>query len=201
MSGMQGQRSERRIGSEESATRAALLDAAQALMLEGGHATVTSRRVAAQAGVKSQLVHYYFRTMDDLFLALFRRGAEANLVRQAEALASPRPLHALWHFSCEPAGTQLTVEFAALANHRREMRSEIAEFAAHFRQRQVDALGPLLAGSNLAPDETSALVVLVLGTAISRILAMEDALGLALGHAATYAWVERLLDEIEPPEG
>ena len=55
----------RRIGSEDSKTRSALLDAAQALMLEEGYAAVTSRRVAARADLKPQLVHYYFRTMDE----------------------------------------------------------------------------------------------------------------------------------------
>src|SRR5512139_237451 len=102
----------RRIGAEDSATRARLLDAAQALMVEEGYAAVTSRRVAARAGLKPQLVHYYFRTMDDLFLALVRRGAEQNLERQTRALASAQPLRALWEFSSDPRGTTLTVEFA-----------------------------------------------------------------------------------------
>ena len=52
-------------------------------MLEEGYAAVTSRRVAAQAGLKPQLVHYYFRTMDDLFLAAYRRRADQGLERLA----------------------------------------------------------------------------------------------------------------------
>ncbi len=55
-------------------------------MLEEGYAAVTSRRVAAQAGLKPQLVHYYFRTMDDLFLAAYRRRADQGLERLAQAL-------------------------------------------------------------------------------------------------------------------
>ncbi|HEY6427499.1 MAG TPA: helix-turn-helix domain-containing protein, partial [Acidimicrobiales bacterium] len=78
----------RRIGAETSKTRTVLLDAAEKLMLEEGYAAVTSRRVAAAAGLKPQLVHYYFRTMDDLFLALFRRRAEQGLERQARAFDS-----------------------------------------------------------------------------------------------------------------
>ena len=97
----------RRIGAETSETRGALLDAAEQLMLAEGYAAVTSRRVAAQAGLKPQLVHYYFRTMDDLFLAVFRRRAEQGLERQAEALASDQPLWALWDLSRDPRGTAL----------------------------------------------------------------------------------------------
>ena len=59
----------RRIGALTSKTRSSLLNAAESLMRESGYAAVTSRRLAAKAGLKPQLVHYYFRTMDDLFLA------------------------------------------------------------------------------------------------------------------------------------
>src|SRR5271163_3490950 len=100
----------RRLGAETSKSRAALLDAAERLMLQEGYAAVTSRRVAASAGLKPQLVHYYFRTMDDLFLALFRRRAEQGLERQVQALASRKPLWALWDLSRDPRGTALTME-------------------------------------------------------------------------------------------
>src|SRR5690606_21688674 len=66
------QSSSRRIGAPDSKTRTRLLDAAERLLLREGYASVTSRRVAAEAGLKPQLVHYYFRTMDDLFLEVFR---------------------------------------------------------------------------------------------------------------------------------
>ncbi len=56
-------------------------------MLEEGYAAATSRRVAAQAGVKPALVHYYFGGMDDLFVAVLQAGAETNLSTQQEALA------------------------------------------------------------------------------------------------------------------
>ena len=88
-------------------------------MLEEGYAAVTSRRVAAHAGLKPQLVHYYFRTMDDLFLAAYRRRAEQGLERLSQAIVSPQPLWALWDLSRDPRGTALTMEFVALANHRK----------------------------------------------------------------------------------
>jgi AcrR family transcriptional regulator len=167
-------------------------------MLESGYAAVSSRRVAAAAGLKPQLVHYYFRTMDDLFLALFRRGADANLARQAEALASPTPLRALWAFSCEPAGTALTIEFAALANHRKAIRAEISESAERFRLAQAEALAEVFERAGIDPSTVPTVVVLVLITALSRILAMEDTLGVSAGHPETLALVEQWLDDVEP---
>jgi len=190
--------SERRIGAEDSATRLALLDAAQQLMLEDGYAAVTSRRVAAKAGLKPQLVHYYFRTMDDLFLAVFRRGAERNLERQAQALTSPQPLRALWSFSNEPTGTALTLEFTALANHRKAIRSEIADYAERFRRQQTEALAAVLQSYGIDQTEFPPLAVLVLVNGLSRVMAMEATLGLTSGHAETIALVERYLDRYEP---
>ena len=187
----------RRIGAEDSKTRAELLDAAQQLMLEEGYAAVTSRRVAAQAALKPQLVHYYFRTMDDLFLALFRRGAEQNLERQARALASPQPLRALWAFSSEPGGAALIQEFSALANHSKEIRAEIAAYAERFRSLQADALASVFEKYGIDPASFPPDAVLVVITAISRIMGLEERLGVNIGHAATRALVERFLVRFE----
>ena len=74
--------SARRIGAPDAKNRGVLLDAAEQLMLEEGYAAVTSRRVAEQAGLEPQLVHYYFRTMEDLFLEVFRRRAERGAERR-----------------------------------------------------------------------------------------------------------------------
>src|SRR6476646_811734 len=127
----------RRIGAESSQSRAALLDAAEQLMVEQGHAAVTSRRGASRAGLKTQLVHSYFRTMDDLYLEVFRRRAEEGLERQAEALRSAQPLRALWAFSNEPGGSAVALEFAALARHRPAIRSAVGAYAEQFRTRQL----------------------------------------------------------------
>jgi AcrR family transcriptional regulator len=189
--------SERRIGAEDSQTRLALIDAAQLLMIEEGYAAVTSRRVAAKAGLKPQLVHYYFRTMDDLFVAMLRRGAEHNLERQAQALASPEPLRALWEVSFDPTGTALAVEFTALANHRKAIRAEIAAFAEQFRQGQADALAAVYADYGIDPDGLPPITLLVLMTAVSRVVAMERSLGISSGHEETLALVEGLLTRLE----
>ena len=189
--------SPRRIGTDESKTRAALLDAAQQLMLEEGYAGVTSRRVAAKAGLKPQLVHYYFRTMDDLFLAMFRRGADHNLELQTRALASAQPLRALWDFSSEPAGASLYMEFAALANHRPVIRAEVNEYAERFRRLQIDALAGMLDRSGVDADAFPPAALLLVLQSVSRFLVMEQALGMSTGHAETLALVERLLTQFE----
>src|SRR6476661_2144873 len=132
-----------RVGRE--ATREALIEATAQIMLDEGYAGATSRRVAARAGVKPALVHYYFPNMDELYLAVFREGARANLDRQSDALVvSARPLRALWDEASEPRGARLLLEFMALANHRKAIRAEIALWAERWRDAQITALDQIL---------------------------------------------------------
>lgn len=191
--------STRRIGAESSETRAALLDAAERLMLAEGYAAVTSRRVASAAGLKPQLVHYYFRTMDDLYLEVFRRRAEVGLERQAQALESPQPLRALWEFSNERGGAALALELAALARHRPAIRAEIGAYAEQFRIRQLASLTDALAEHGIDPEELPPVVLGVFMTSLSRMLVMEEGLDMSIGHAETRDLVERWLTRIEGP--
>jgi len=192
--------SARRIGAPDAKNRGVLLDAAEQLMLEEGYAAVTSRRVAEKAALKPQLVHYYFRTMDDLFLAAFRRRAEEGLEAQAQVLRARQPLWALWRFSIDPAATAITMEFIALANHRKALKAEIAYYAERFREEQRKALSMVLDryGLNVGdPVEVPPLVWSVLMTSVSRVLVIEEALGMSAGHAETVEFVERYLHRLE----
>ena len=188
----------RRIGAETSKSRGALLDAAEKLMLEEGYAAVTSRRLAARAGLKPQLVHYYFRTMDDLFLALFRRRAGQALERQARALSSPQPLWSLWDLSRDPRGTALTMEFTALANHRKAIRTELSESAERYRLGLLDGFRSVLDRYEVDQQEVPPLVCAVLLTSISTFLVIEQVmLGMSTGHEETVAFVEGLIRRVE----
>ena len=188
----------RRIGAETSKTRAVLLDAAETLMLQEGYAAVTSRRVAAAAGLKPQLVHYYFRTMDDLFLALFRRRAEQGLERQARAFESEQPLWAVWELSRDPRGNALTMEFTALANHRKEIRAELAASAERYRCELREGLETVFERYGVRAEELPPLVCTILLTSLSRVLVIEhETLGMTTGHAETLAFVEGLLHRLE----
>ncbi len=188
----------RRIGTTESKTRARLVDAAEQLLLEEGYAAVTSRRVGTKAGLKPQLVHYYFRTMDDLFIEVFRRRAEANLDRFDRAVAADPSLRTLWEGNADPRGAVFTIEFVALANHRKAIRSEIARYAERFRASQLEAISAALAAAGVTPEELPPIVALLLMTGLSQVLAIEQAIGVTAGHDATVSFVERAIGQLEP---
>ena len=190
--------SNRRIGLEQSKTRALLLDATEQIMRDEGYAAVSSRRVASRAGLKPQLVHYYFRTMDDLFLALFRQRTEEGIARHAEALASDQPLRALWEVSRDPEGTALIMEFSALANHRKVIAAEIQHYGDRLREMQVAALARTLEGRGVDPDVLPPVVASILISSVSLFLRMEDGIGMSSGHAETEALIERWITQLEP---
>jgi AcrR family transcriptional regulator len=189
--------SPRRIGAEDSKTRARLLDAAELLMAEEGYAAVTSRRLAARAGLKPQLVHYYFRTMDDLFVEAFRRRAEQNIARFERAIAEDGSLGNLWRLNADPRGATFSIEFVALANHRKAIRAEIARYAERFRAAQIEAVRTALARHDIDEDRLPPIVALLLMTGVSQVLALEGALGVTTGHDTTAAFVERAIAELE----
>ncbi|AGP62377.1 MULTISPECIES: TetR/AcrR family transcriptional regulator [Mycobacterium] len=189
--------SARRIGAPDAKNRGLLLDAAEQLMLEEGYASVTSRRLASRAGLKPQLVHYYFRTMDELFLEVFRRRAEEGLQAQARALQSPQPLWALWRFGTDPGFTRISMEFMALANHRKEMRAEIAYYAERFREEQRRVVAAALRRYGAESEDVPPVVWTVLMTSLSRFLVLEQAVGISGGHAETLELVETYLRRLE----
>jgi AcrR family transcriptional regulator len=186
-----------RTRGEDSKTRTALLDATEQLMLEEGYAAVSSRRVASAAGLNSALVYYYFRTMDDLFIALFRRNAERSLERQAHVLSSPQPLWGLWDSVRDQLNSALLMEFTALANHRKAVRAEIASYSRKHRSMQIEAISGVLAryGVDLVDSPPASIVVLMTG--IARFLLMEEAFDLDIGHVETVDLVERHIRELE----
>jgi AcrR family transcriptional regulator len=182
----------------DSATRQALIRATAQVMLEEGYAAATSRRVAAKAGVKPALVHYYFPSMDDLFLAVLREGAEANLLHQREALADDAPLHALWQLNNEH-GARLLMEFMALANHRKEIRSEIVDYAARFGELEESAVTLAMRAHGVDFAEFPPVVMSMIVTSLARILVLERSLGITRGHAEATEFIEGFLDRYELP--
>lgn len=184
----------------DSGTRRALIRATAQVMLEEGYAAATSRRVAAQAEVKPALVHYYFPSMDDLFIAVLQAGAETNLSTQQEAFAQDAPLHALWELN-SAQGAALWMEFMALANHRKAIRSEIAGYADRFRELEESAMASALQAHGVDTDEFPPVVMSMIVASLARILVLEQGLGISRGHTQAQDFVRRYLDRFELPPG
>lgn len=187
----------RRMGSTSSETRAALMDAADLVMIEEGYAAVTSRRVAERAGLKQQLVYYYFRTMDDLLLETFRRRTAASAKKLEKILTSDSPLNAVWKFNSDLENTKLSLEYMALANHSEAIRNEIVRHGDRTRRMQADALSRILKDSPLDMKICPPIALQMLIAATSVVLTMDNALGLKTGHPELRALVKWCLQRLE----
>lgn len=190
-------KSPRRIGAENSKTRAALLDAAQELMREEGYAAVTSRMLAGRAGLKPQLVHYYFHSMDDLFLALFERVASELLRKQDMLVDCDKPVGKMWELGNNTADAVLYVEFMAMANHRKSLRAAIAEFGDTARKRQTDRLIALIESRDLDDGDWKPVALATILETVSRSLSFEELLGMSEGREETLTAIRQLIDRLD----
>lgn len=186
---------------EGTETRTAILDATIGIMREEGYAAVSSRRIAARAGLKSKLVHYYFRNMDELFLAVYKRIEDEHFAELTKTLASRKPLRALWRLNMDSTNTGMVLELNALASHRKVLRAEIARASERFRALQAAllerAIGEAGAKTGWGATRLPPMVLSVLALAVSRLLAMDGVMGVAAGHDETLRWIEAFIDHIE----
>lgn len=188
----------RRVGAENSATRALILDATEQLIRSEGYASVSTRRVAAHAGLKPSLVHYYFPTTDDMLLALSRKGADESDRMIEDALRSDDPIRALWRYLTDPSRIGIALEFMALANHRKAIRAHMAEHCEAMRQREVEIFTRLIGERLGGPDGCPPVGLSVVLAGIGRAIVMEGGLGVTEGHKEALAFVEQWLDRLAP---
>lgn len=171
--------------------RSKLVEATARIMREEGYAAATSRRVAAEAGVKQALVYYYFPTMDDLFLEVLRTGAELALTRMRALLADDDPIQALWAINSDSAVTTLNAEFMALANHRKAIGAELKAYAERVRDIETAAVTMVLRANGTDLEEYPPVAISMLIAQTARSLCNESAVGVTQGHDELRAFVER----------
>jgi AcrR family transcriptional regulator len=188
---------QRRPRAATAEKRLRILDAAEEIMLKDGYAAVSSRSVATAVGIQAPLVHYYFPTLDDLFVEVLQRRAGRNVERMAEALASPEPLRAWWALASDARGTSLFVELLAAANHRASLKVELGVIAREVRHMQMQALDTLLVeyGIDRAEFPPALIAAAVQGLAFSAVQDLVAGYDTAPDEAI--AGMERFIDRLE----
>jgi len=177
----------RRPGDE---SRVLLIEAAARIINEDGYAALSARLLAERVGLKRQIVHYYFKTMEDLLKAVVRHYGEEGLARFSAALASDMPLRVVWELPADASAT--TFAFLAMANHLPAVRAEMLSYLEKFRAMQTEALARYVADRGLKlPLPPVAAVIAI--QSIAQSLSAEAALGTIQGHAETRAAVMKWL--------
>lgn len=188
---------ERKSSEESVTTREAILNATEAIMVEEGYTAVTSRRVAERAGFKSQLVHYHFGTMDDLFVAVYERSEKDFLRRHLKALSSSNPLRALWELSIHPQRTRLAQELIALSNHKASIRKITARILEQMHSITEAFVGKYLDEAGADREKFPPIVLSHIINGLSRSVVLCEALGLSAGRSEVLAFADRILSELE----
>ena len=156
--------------------------------------TASERPTARDSTTRDMLVDATIQIMVEEGYA-----AAVYLERQQKALASDRPLHAFWDTLTEPKDTRLLLEFMGLANHRKEIKAEIAAWSERWREQQITALNFIVREHGIDADEFPPAAVAVVIASIGRTLILEQGLGTKGGHDEAVALVNRFLDRYEMP--
>lgn len=172
-------------------SRALLIEAAAQIINEEGYAALSARALAEKVGLKRQIVHYYFRTMEDLLLAVVRHYGDESVQRLSRAMASGNPLRAIWQE--EPDASATTYAFMAMAKHLPSIRAEVEKYFHALRDLKIAAVDRFLRDIGVTDLPAASAVTII--QSVAQGLKAEEALGASSGHADTRAIVEQWLND------
>jgi AcrR family transcriptional regulator len=176
-----------------SAAEEALLDAAERLLVDVGHARITTRRLAEEAGVNHGLVHYYFGSVENLLVRALERFTERLIARQRELYSSDEPFVEKWRtamrylVSEDVTYEKVWLELQALAWNDAGLRERLARVNAEWRGVLTEAFREphRELGIELPLEALVSLVITFnLGIIVERLG------GIEAGHAELLGWID-----------
>lgn len=147
---------------------------AERLFLEKGYEGTTMAAIAVEVGVATNVVHWYFPTKDELFVAALdslQAVVLEQLVERRPAKASPeQEKKALGMFLTDLVGRLIDMYKLIATVHERSHRSPVvANFHDRAHRRYADYLGRAVARCDV-PETEQALVVEALLTAFEGLI-------------------------------
>jgi len=182
--------------SARSAAEEALLDAAERLLVEVGHAGITTRKLAETAGVNNGLVHYYFGSNEALLVRALERFTDGLIARQRELYASDLPFVEKWRTAMrylvadDQTYEKIWLELQAMAWNDEGLRERLARVNAEWRAVLTEAFREphRELGIEMPLDALVSIVMTFnLGIIVERLG------GIEAGHAELLQWIDRWL--------
>jgi AcrR family transcriptional regulator len=175
------------------------LDAAERLLVESGHAGITTRRLAEEAAANHGLVHYYFGSIENLFVRVLERFTARLIERQRRMYASDAPFIEKWrmamhYLDADRDYQRIWYELQALAWSRPALRDRVAQVNAEWRAVLREAFAEPLRRYEL-PISLEAVVALV--ATFNEGMILERLSGIESGHAELLEWIDAWLVEKE----
>jgi AcrR family transcriptional regulator len=187
-----------KVSAARSSAEAALLDAAERLLVDVGYSGITTRRLAEEAGLNHGLVHYYFGSIENLLVGTLERFTRRLIERQRAMYAADLPFIEKWRTAMrylveeDVRYEKVWLELHALAWNRPEMRERLAAVDGEWRAVLTDAFAEPRErlGIDIPLEALVSLVVTFnLGIMIERLS------GITTGHEELLAWIDDFLEE------
>jgi AcrR family transcriptional regulator len=178
-------------------TEEAFLGAEERLLVSAGHAGITTRAVAEEAGANHGLVHYYFGSMESLLARVLERFTERILARQrAMYSAADVPFAEKWrtamrYLDADREYQKVWYELQALAWNRPELRERVAHVNAEWRAVLSEALAEPREryGIDMPLDALVSLVI-----TFNEGIIFERLSGIETGQAELLQWIDDWLE-------
>jgi AcrR family transcriptional regulator len=186
-------------------TEDAFLDAAERLLIEVGYSGISTRRLAEEAGANHGLVHYYFGSMENLFVRVLERFTERLIARQREMYARPdiTPLEkwrtAIAYLESDLAAgyPKIWLELQALGWNQPDIAERVGRVNAQWRAVLTEAFDEMMDEYGLDRERfpLEAMVGLVMTFNVG--IMVERLSGITAGHRDLLRMVERWLESLE----
>jgi AcrR family transcriptional regulator len=178
----------------------AFLDAAERLLVSVGHAGISTRALAEEAGANHGLVHYYFGSMENLLARVLERFTERLIERQRAMYADPGvPFLEKWrtamrYLDADREYQKVWLELQALAWNRPELRDRVAHVNAEWRAvlREAFAEPRDRYGIDMPLDALVSLVI-----TFNEGIIFERLSGIETGQSELLGWIDRWLERRE----
>ena len=192
------------VSATRTETMEAFLDAAERLLVSIGYADVSVRRLAEEAGANHGLVHYYFGSMEELFLRVLERFTDRLIERQRAMYAADVPFISKWRTAMQYLEDDLAAgypkvwfELQAMAWNRPQLRERVARVNAEWRAVLTDAFNS--AANEYGLDKrrfpVDAMVSLVI--TFNEGIMLERLSGISAGQTELLRAVDRWLHELD----
>lgn len=179
----------------------AFLDAAERLLVELGYPSITTRRLAAEAGLNHGLVHYYFGSVENLLVRVLERFTARLTARQRALYADPEiPFLEKWRRAMrylvgeDVEYEKIWLELQALAWNHPELRARVAQVNEEWRGVLTEAFAEPRERYRIEMP-LEALVSLVM--TFNEGIILERAQGTTTGHQELLDWIDGWLAEVE----
>jgi AcrR family transcriptional regulator len=196
------------ISEARSANEEAFLDAAERLLVSSGHAGISVRRLADEAGANHGLVHYYFGSMEELFLRVLERFTVRLIERQRAMYSSDAPFIEKWRTAMayldediEAGYPKVWFELQAMAWNHPDMRDRVARVNAEWRAVLTDAFTAAAKDYGLDRRRFPVAAMVSLVMTFNEGMMLERVSGISAGHKELLSGIERWLQELERAKG